>query len=388
MVLTVDLRRDLLAKVVVEARDADSAVKLKRLADDEILAARKALGSAPGREGEPQAALAEAALRQLTVTCDGPRVTAVFKGPEVFARIPQVLTPTLRAARARRGRVLRHIEAAGQVGMVVVYEVDADKAPPGVKLPAAKMRTLRAALERRLNPAGRPSGRLRQLDDGRIEVSIFRADPGVMQRIADLLPRPGTLQFRILANQRDHPKLIARAKAEHGSTALRDEAGKLLAWWVPVRAGEAKSVGGDKAIATRHVARGGRQVLEVLVVSDGFNVTGASLQQAVSATDFGEWPCVAFTLDEDGTRRFRSLTEGMLPDPIDGFRRRLGTIIDGELWSGPGIMGPVYRAAVITGEFRPEQAQDLADLLNAGALPTAIRKVEQRVVDAQKQPLP
>jgi SecD/SecF fusion protein len=141
-------------------------------------------------------------------------------------------------------------------------------------------------------------------------------------------------------------------------------------------------------IAKRSVTRGDRQVLEALVVKDEFNVTGADLERAARDFDRQGRPCVAFTLNDVGARRFLALTESNLPDQAEGFRRELGIIIDGKLDSAPVIMSSVYRAAEITGDFTPEQVQDLVDLLNAGSLPIDIRKVEQRVVDIEKQPLP
>jgi hypothetical protein len=100
-----------------------------------------------------------------------------------------------------------------QVGMIVVYEVYDQKTGVAEKLDATGMQALTATIDRRLNPGYRKSGRVRPLDDGRIEVSIFRAETAEMQRITDLLPRPGTLEFRILANDHDHQQLIAQAEA-------------------------------------------------------------------------------------------------------------------------------------------------------------------------------
>jgi len=383
---TVDLAGHPLAKLMVQANDVDSAVKLKKLADDEILPTAKSLGNAPQREGRLDLDLFEAVLKEISVTQHGKDVTVTLKKPEALARLPEILTPIAETQRERRDRLERRVKTAGQVGMIVVYEVDKDRTPPGSRLTAPDIQMLTAAINRRLNPGGRTSGRLRQLDGGRIEVSVFHAHLDVMRRIADLLPRPGTLEFRVLANDRDHPKLIERAKATPDGRTLRDEAGNLLAWWVPVQERMEKVVGGQKEIARRNVTRGNRKVLEVLVVNDKFNVTGAHLEQTVAAEDFVGRPCVAFTLNEVGTRLFRGLTESILPDQAQGFCRKLGIIIDGEVCSAPVVTSAVYRAAEITGDFTPEQVQDLVDLLNAGALPTAIRKVEQRVVDVEKQP--
>ena len=92
------------------------------------------------------------------------------------------------------------------------------------------------------------------------------------------------------------------------------------------------------------------------------------------------------TFNAAGARLFGGLTGSNLPDQVQDFTRKLGIILDGELRSAPAIWGTVSERVHITGNFTHEEVQDLANLLNAGALPTAIRKVEQRVVDVETQP--
>ncbi|MBN2292436.1 MAG: hypothetical protein JXM70_08430 [Pirellulales bacterium] len=100
-----------------------------------------------------------------------------------------------------------------QPGMVVVYALDEDK-QSGVDKPSEQdMQRLVAMIDNRLNPNWSKAGSVRLLDNKRIEVTIFRTDLEKMQRIADLLPKYGTLEFRILANSRDHADLISLAKA-------------------------------------------------------------------------------------------------------------------------------------------------------------------------------
>lgn len=276
-----------------------------------------------------------------------------------------------------------------QVGMIVTYEVDTDLVPPGFELSDKGMRPLMTAIEGRLILSGRASGRVRQLNDGRIEVSIFRAKPDVMQRIADRLPRPGTLEFRILANERDHRMLVDRAKAAPESERLRDDTGELLAWWVPVQEAAEKQISVSMAVATRAITKGDREVLEVLVVKDPFNVTGSFLTRAAVDKDDVAGPCISFTLSSSGGQLMGALTESNLPDSASGgFWRSLGIILDGELRSAPMIQGRVSKRGLITGNFTPEEVQDVVDLLNAGSLPVAIRKVEQRVVDVEQHASP
>jgi len=114
------------------------------------------------------------------------------------------------------------------------------------------------------------------LQNGRIEVAVFGNDPQVVGRVERLLQNVGTLEFRVLANQRDHQALIERAQGE-SSERLLNEAGDLLGWWVAVEAGNESNFHSSGEIAKRTGKQGDRESLEVLVVKDSFDVTGAYL---------------------------------------------------------------------------------------------------------------
>ena len=59
-------------------------------------------------------------------------------------------------------------------------------------------------------------------------------------------------------------------------------------------------------------------------------------------------------------------------------------IVDGKLQSAPAIKGKISKRAEISGGFTPEEVEDWVDVLNAGTLPFAIRKVEERTVEPKK----
>ena len=92
-------------------------------------------------------------------------------------------------------------------------------------------------------------------------------------------------------------------------------------------------------------------------------------------------PCVDFSLTPNGGRRFGGLANENLPDEIGGYKRQLGIILDGSLYSAPYVNGIITTRGQISGDFTKQEVRDMVDLLNVGSLPTAIRKVEQRVVD-------
>jgi len=398
-VLTVDLRGDPVAELVVEADDADSAAELKEVMDGALAANKTSFREQRDEitEGLPAGVadwvieVIEQAFDGVTLSQRGETVTAALKRPGALAKLPEILTLIAEAKREERRRVERRVETPGEVGMIVVYEVDAESEPPGYKPSDAQMQKLLAAMDRRLNPAGRESGRVRQLDDGRIEASIFRAEPEVMQRIADLLATPGTLEFRILANPHDHKELIERAKREEGRY-LKDDKAKVMAWWVPVAAGHEanfESYIDQKEVASRTRDIGDRKVLEILVVNDEYDVTGAYLSRVEAATD--SWtgdPCISFRLNSAGGQLFGALTGENCPDEAHNVTRKLGIILDYFLQSAPVIRSAVHGQAQITRLGDERKVRDLVDVLSAGSLPVAIRKVEQRTVDAGQQPPP
>ena len=71
---------------------------------------------------------------------------------------------------------------------------------------------------------------------------------------------------------------------------------------------------------------------------------------------------------------FGELTGNHLPDKLTDFTYKLGIVLDGELYSAPGIQSTIFDHGEITGEFTKEQVQDLVNVLNAGSLPAALTK--------------
>ena len=288
-----------------------------------------------------------------------------------------------------------------EVGMVVVYEIVAGGESPGAKPSEADIEKTVAVLQRRLNPGGVELGRVRKLEDGRAEVRIFRDEPERMERLAELLLRPGTMELRILANQRDHKASIERAARVQGDE-VQNADGKRTARWVPVQEEADLRAVEDDQIATRKRMQGGREVVEVLVAMDPFNVTGEHLKRAHPSVDRTGKPSITVHSSSEGSTEFRvnrtgklsitvefsprggkllgALTGDNLPDPADGFARRLGIILDGELVMAPSVRSTISNRAEISGHFTEEEILEWADLLNAGSLPVPIREVSRREV--------
>ncbi len=103
-------------------------------------------------------------------------------------------------------------------------------------------------------------------------------------------------------------------------------------------------------------------------------VTGRDLRTATvgpSTRSPGRY-AVHFTLSRDGAARFGPFTEANVG-------QRLAVVLEGRTYNAPVINSRIDDQGVIE-EFSQQEAQDLALVLRAGALPASIRYLEERVV--------
>jgi SecD/SecF fusion protein len=96
---------------------------------------------------------------------------------------------------------------------------------------------------------------------------------------------------------------------------------------------------------------------------------------------------VAIRFQGDGGRRWAELTGTAACQPPGDPRRRVAIVLDGQVISSPQVdpsvpcgQGISGGQTVITGDFTGREAQDLALLIRAGALPVPVQVVEQRTV--------
>ena len=263
-------------------------------------------------------------------------------------------------------------------GVIMVYEIEGAVRQPGTRAQAASdqidMDQLIAALNRRVNPSGVKEVTIRRFGPQQIEIIVPEVDEEEVARLERVISSVGTLEFRILANMRDHRRLIERALAlppdEH---ELYDDRGNLLAWWVPVAKGQEEAIGNFGEIAVRKGRYRNEDWLEILVVKDRYNVTGADLFRVREGVDEQMQPCVEFILKAGSAQqRFGALTSDNRPDPTTGFTRRLGIILDGYLYSAPQIRSPIFDRGQITGIPSRDEVQALIQVLQAGSLPAVL----------------
>lgn len=256
---------------------------------------------------------------------------------------------------------------------ILIYHADAASLPDG--LSDSDMDEVLKTVQRRLNTGKELLARVRKLDDRQIEIVLLEENELDRQLVERLLARQGTLEFRILANKHKHKAIIEQAEKEPDKSELLDASGKKIAWWVAVKAGEESSFDNllNLDIARRTTKQHGREVMEILVVADPCNVTGAYLKTVEAQSDERGRPCIGFELSEAGGELFAKLTGDNLPDKAADARCRLGIILDGELHSAPSINSTIRNKGQITGSFKQEEARELARVLNSGALPVRIR---------------
>ena len=79
-----------------------------------------------------------------------------------------------------------------------------------------------------------------------------------------------------------------------------------------------------------------------------------------------------------GAKLFAKLTGDHLPDTLHpALATGLGIILDGELFSAPNIQSTISNQGKIAGSFSKEEAEEIADSLNASSLPVQLRRAEK-----------
>jgi preprotein translocase subunit SecD len=260
-------------------------------------------------------------------------------------------------------------------GAVLVYEIDSKSTPDANNVDMAR---LIVRIDSRLNPGWQKLARVRELPDRKIEVHLYSTNAAAAGRVKRLLKRSGTLEFRILANERDNKDLIEQAKADPSKSQLFDREGNLLAWWAPVNQEQSRNFDkyADITRRTRKTPQG--EVLEILLMKDIYDVTGIYLTRAACAIDRTGKPCVNFMFNSAGGQLFGELTGTHEPDKKTAFAYKLAIILDGEVFSAPSIRCAIYDHGEITGNFTNEEAQDLASTLNSGSSPANIRLISKK----------
>ncbi|MGD0564347.1 MAG: protein translocase subunit SecD [Roseiarcus sp.] len=183
-------------------------------------------------------------------------------------------------------------------------------------------------LNRRLNGTGTKETNVQQQGVDRVLIEV----PGLQDttKVKDLLGATAKLEFRLVGDPGDPPSEVDILPQQQGGT---------------------------------------------LPVQKRIMVAGEDLVDAQPSFDSrtGE-PDVSFRFNLRGGQRFGQVTS-------ENVGRLFAIVLDGKVISAPRILSPITGGSgQITGNFTVEQADNLAVLLRAGALPAKLTVVEERTV--------
>ena len=188
--------------------------------------------------------------------------------------------------------------------------------------------------------------------------------PGVKEpkRARDLIKETALLEFKML-DEDNQPKLDLPARIP------KDKEEEVL------KQAEAKLPAGDQILFERGVDKDtGREYRIPYLVKKRVMLTGDVLSDArVSIGQFND-PYVSITFDGKGGREFERITG-------DNIKKRMAVVLDNTIYSAPVIQDRITGGrAQITGTFSMQEANDLAIVLRAGALPAPLKIIQDLTV--------
>jgi preprotein translocase subunit SecD len=121
------------------------------------------------------------------------------------------------------------------------------------------------------------------------------------------------------------------------------------------------------------VQQDGSSRTDYLLLQSQAIISGEELQSANRGSDQYGRPAVNFNLTSAAGTKFGRFTESNIG-------KNLAIVLDNKVESFPTINGRITTSGIIEGSFTIEEANDLAVMLQSGALPAGLRFLEQRVV--------
>ena len=196
---------------------------------------------------------------------------------------------------------------------------------------------------------------------GRKQIAIQL--PGVKdpQRAKALIQETALLEFKMLDESKvalEFPTQVRRGK--------EDEVRKEFEGRLPEES--------EILFETVESEQDGQTFMVPYLVKKEAALTGDVLQDArVTIGDFNE-PIVGVTFDSKGAREFEQITGANVG-------KRMAIVLDGTVYSAPVIRDRISGGrAVIEGVFTTNEANDLAVVLRAGALPAPLRTLQDLTV--------
>lgn len=205
-----------------------------------------------------------------------------------------------------------------------------------------------------------------------IDAFVDEAMNGAVDVIRKRIDALGTREPTIIRQGRD--RILVEVPGEQNPSALKALIGKTAKLEFKMVAPEL-----DQQQAIQGRATAGNQLLrfengEPLVVQRRAIITGTQLTKASQTYDQNNEPNVAISFNSEGARRFAQVTRDNVGKPF-------AIVLDDVVLSAPRINEPILGgSASISGSFTVQSAQALAISLQSGALPVALKVVEERTV--------
>jgi len=351
-------------------------------------------------------------------------IARAFKMPDYSTRIGLILLALFASATVLTfGKIGLGVDLRG--GTILVYEIDPTKGIASEDGEQSQSQVassqLIPSLIKRINPSGTQEIVIRPYGENQIEIIIPEVDQREVDRIKGIISQAGILRFAIVANRRDHQRLIeiARTQADESSQRLRlnstivDVDGKTtIGFWAavdredkearsgvrPLRVDVSDSIirnpidgrfldlppsaAGVEGTALWMKENGLENIQVLMSVDQQLDVTGEDIAFSSTGYDRDGSPLVRFKLTDQGSGRFLALTTNNAPD--GQHRRQLGIVLDNRLLSAPAIQSPISGDGQISGNFTTEEVEQLVQILEAGALPAALTKapIAENQIDA------
>ncbi|MCC6139169.1 MAG: protein translocase subunit SecD [Nitrospira sp.] len=188
--------------------------------------------------------------------------------------------------------------------------------------------------------------------------------PGVKEpkRAKDLIKETALLEFKML-DEENHMKMDFPARVP------KEKEAEVLAQF------QSKVPEGDQILFEHQIDKDtGREFRTPYLVKKRVMLTGDVLSDArVSIGEFND-PYVSITFDGKGGREFERITG-------ENIKKRMAVVLDNTIYSAPVIQDRISGGrAQITGTFSTQEANDLAIVLRAGALPAPLKIIQDLTV--------
>lgn len=206
-------------------------------------------------------------------------------------------------------------------------------------------------IRRRIDALGLTEPYVAPYGQGDNEIIVELPGEGDPNHAKAVIQAGGQLELRRVVDQNPYPSEAA-ALAAHGGV-------------LPA---------GAELLPSKNVDTAGQPsswyLVDRIPVITGQDLRSATAQPSTQNPGFYE---VAFTLSTQAARRFGPFTEQNIGRPM-------AIVLDHKVESAPVIQSRIEDSGVITGQFGQQEANDLALVLRAGALPASIRYLEERTV--------